>query len=104
MKEKPHEPWGWWLKNGNPPGDMWSAPRCGARNRRGAPCECPALRGRRRCRLHGGLSTGARTPAGRERSQQAVTKHGRYSRARREERRETQELLREWRRLMATLT
>ena len=43
-------------------------------------------------------------PAGRERSQQAVTKHGRYARARREERRQTRVLLREWRRLRAALT
>jgi glucans biosynthesis protein len=35
------------------------APRCGARTRAGAACQCPALRGRRRCRLHGGLSPGA---------------------------------------------
>jgi glucans biosynthesis protein len=32
---------------------------CLARNRAGAPCQAPALRGRRRCRLHGGWSTGA---------------------------------------------
>jgi hypothetical protein len=25
----------------------------------GTPCQCPAIRGRRRCRLHGGLSPGA---------------------------------------------
>ena len=38
---------------------LGSAPRCGARTRTGTPCRCPALRGRRRCRLHGGLSPGA---------------------------------------------
>ena len=36
-----------------------SAPRCGARTRAGTPCERPALHGRTRCRLHGGLSPGA---------------------------------------------
>lgn len=36
-----------------------AAPRCGARSRAGAPCQCPAIRGRSRCRLHGGLSSGA---------------------------------------------
>ena len=36
-----------------------SAPRCGAKTRAGTPCECPAMRGRKRCRIHGGLSTGA---------------------------------------------
>ena len=40
-----------------------AAPRCGARNRAGTPCQCPAMRGRNRCRLHGGRSTGA--PKGR---------------------------------------
>ena len=35
------------------------APRCGARTRAGGVCQRPAIRGRRRCRLHGGLSPGA---------------------------------------------
>jgi hypothetical protein len=35
------------------------APRCGARTRAGTPCQRPAMRGYRRCRLHGGLSPGA---------------------------------------------
>src|SRR6266436_6770510 len=35
------------------------AQRCGARTRAGAPCQRPAIRGRTRCRLHGGLSPGA---------------------------------------------
>jgi glucans biosynthesis protein len=39
--------------------NLRAARRCGARNRAGSPCECPALRGRSRCRLHGGKSTGA---------------------------------------------
>jgi len=38
-----------------------SAKRCGAQNRSGRPCQCPAVRGRMRCRLHGGLSPGAPT-------------------------------------------
>ncbi|MEY9189154.1 HGGxSTG domain-containing protein [Bradyrhizobium ottawaense] len=36
-----------------------SAKRCGAQNRAGQSCQCPAVRGRMRCRLHGGLSPGA---------------------------------------------
>jgi hypothetical protein len=39
--------------------NMRSAPRCGARTRAGSRCQRPALRGRSRCRLHGGLSPGA---------------------------------------------
>src|SRR4051812_14059413 len=69
-----------WLRNGNPVGDPSSAPRCGARTRGGKPCQSPAIRGMRRCRLHGGLSTGPRTPEGLARVRQANTRHGRYSR------------------------
>ena len=36
-----------------------AAPRCGARTRAGGACQCPAIRDRSRCRLHGGRSTGA---------------------------------------------
>jgi hypothetical protein len=32
-----------------------------------------------RCRLHGGLSTGPRTPEGLERMRRANTRHGKYS-------------------------
>jgi hypothetical protein len=35
------------------------APKCGARTRDGTPCRRLAIRGRRRRRLHGGLSPGA---------------------------------------------
>ena len=35
------------------------APRCGAKTRAGGACQCPAIGGRSRCRLHGGRSTGA---------------------------------------------
>ena len=33
--------------------------RCGAKNRAGRPCRSYPMKGKRRCRLHGGLSTGA---------------------------------------------
>ena len=39
--------------------NLRQAPRCGARTRTGTACQRPALRGRKRCRLHGGLSPGA---------------------------------------------
>jgi hypothetical protein len=35
------------------------APRCGAKTRAATSCRSPALRGRKRCRLHGGHSRGA---------------------------------------------
>ena len=74
-----------WLKHGNPPGDPSQAPRCGARTRKDQPCRAPAVRGKRRCRMHGGRSTGPRTPAGRERSTRARWTHGRYSAERQRE-------------------
>lgn len=52
---------------------MLDAPRCLARNRRGSPCLAPALRGKRRCRLHGGHATGP--PKG----NRNALKHGVYS-------------------------
>jgi hypothetical protein len=33
--------------------------RCGAKTRTGARCQSPPVPGRKRCRLHGGLSPGA---------------------------------------------
>lgn len=39
--------------------NLGRARRCGARNRAGTSCQSPAIRGRSRCRLHGGLSPGA---------------------------------------------
>jgi hypothetical protein len=66
------------LKNGNRSGDPTKAPRCGARarSRGGQPCQAPAVRGKRRCRMHGGISTGPRTPEGLERSRGAVGSTG----------------------------
>ena len=53
-----------------------ACPRCGARTRRGTPCRGLAVRNRRRCRMHGGLSTGPRTADGLERMRAAKTTHG----------------------------
>ena len=51
---------------------------CGAKTRSGAPCEKFPMDCKRRCRLHGGLSTGPKTVAGRAVISAANTKHGRY--------------------------
>jgi glucans biosynthesis protein len=40
------------------PANLASAPRCGARTRLGAQCQSPAVRGRQRCRMHGGTNPG----------------------------------------------
>jgi hypothetical protein len=42
-------------------------PRCGARTRKGTPCLVRVEAGKRRCRFHGGLSTGPRTAEGKAR-------------------------------------
>ena len=68
----------WWS------GDPSVSPRCLAKTRSGAPCRAPAMWSKKagrytRCRLHGGASTGPRTPAGLERCRKANWKHGRRS-------------------------
>jgi len=89
-----------WLKNGNPPGDLSTVARCGARTRRGTACRCPAM-ANGRCKLHGGKSTGPRTEAGLEAIRRARTKHGYYSASAIEERRYDRLLLRSLRSLLA---
>lgn len=91
-----------WLKNGNPVGDFTRAPRCGARTRRGTPCQCPGMPNGR-CRLHGGLSTGPRTAEGIERIRRAVTKHGRYTAAAKAEARYVRSLVKQSRAALTEL-
>ena len=62
-------------------GAHWPGQRCFAKTRQGTPCRNPVVTDRNRCRMHGGLSTGPRTPEGKARSIAAHTKHGRRSRA-----------------------
>jgi hypothetical protein len=47
-------------------------PRCGARTRAGGSCKAPALPDKERCRMHGGLSTGPKTPEGKARTLAAL--------------------------------
>jgi hypothetical protein len=62
-------------------GPDWPGRRCGAKTRQGTPCQNPAIKKRARCKLHGGLSTGPRTPEGKAGVAAAHTKHGRRSKA-----------------------
>ena len=50
---------------------MNQAPRCGARTRDGSPCRSPAVRGKRRCRMHGGAAGSGGQPGNRN-----ALKHG----------------------------
>jgi hypothetical protein len=59
-------------------------PMCGAKTRKGTPCQRSVVLGKTRCPNHGGLSTGPKTAEGRARSAEAVRA---YWARRREERR-----------------
>src|ERR1700730_844079 len=99
MIQQPHAKRRGWLKNGNPPGDLSKAKRCGARTRAGPPCKAPAMPNGR-CRMHGGPSTGPRTEAGIAAIRASRTKHGRYSQASKHRRREARAILRVIRELL----
>jgi hypothetical protein len=60
-------------------GPNWPGIRCLAKTRRGTECQSAAYKHNGRCRLHGGLSTGAKTQRGLERISGANLKHGRQT-------------------------
>lgn len=61
--------------------------QCHAHSRRtGLQCRAPAIKGKRVCRFHGGLSTGPKTQTGRQRCAEAKTIHGRETTLIRKER------------------
>ena len=72
---------------------MHAAPRCGAKTRRGTPCQSPAM-ANGRCRMHGGKLPGA------PRGNRYAWKHGYYSAAEKRKRKEVHALIREMRSLM----
>ena len=86
--KQPHAKRYGWLKNGNPPGDFSKASRCGAKTRKGKPCQAPAM-ANGRCRMHGGKSPGA--PVG----NQYALKHGLRTKTAIAERQMISRLLRE---------
>ena len=66
-------------------GVNWPGKRCLAKTRRGTPCQKPAIRGKGRCQLHGGRSTGPKTPEGLKRLAELNTVHGQRTKDRRAE-------------------
>ena len=61
--------------------------RCSAKSKRSQErCRNPAIKGKTKCKHHGGRSTGSKTPEGKARQIAANTKHGNETRAIREER------------------
>jgi hypothetical protein len=68
---------------------MLGSPRCGARTRAGSACAAPAVKGKRRCRRHGGAE-GVGAPKGNRNAH----KHGLYSAAELAERRRIMDFVR----------
>ena len=56
-------------------GPMLASPRCGAKTRAGETCRAPAVRGKRRCRMHGGAAE-----SGAPRGNRNARKHGLFTR------------------------
>lgn len=52
----------------------FGCPLCMAKNRRGLPCIALGSGAGGRCRFHGGLSTGPKTPQGRQRALEALAR------------------------------
>jgi ribosomal protein L32 len=76
-----------------------ASPRCGARTRAHTRCKGPAMPNGR-CRMHGGASTGPRTPEGLQRIVKARMVHGAYGAEMRELRRLMRALNEERRRVL----
>jgi hypothetical protein len=74
---------------------MLASPRCGAKTRTAGACRAPAVRGKMRCRMHGGAEG-----SGAPRANRNARKHGLFTRDAIEERREIRALLGEARRLL----
>jgi hypothetical protein len=69
-------------------GPMLTSLRCGAKTRAGTPCNSPAVRGKQRCRMHGGAK-GSGAPRG----NQNALKHGLYTREELEFQRKVRDML-----------
>jgi hypothetical protein len=76
-------------------GPMLASPRCGAKTRTGGPCRAPAVRGKRRCRMHGG-TPGSGVPSG----NQNARRRGLFTREAIAERKQIQALIGEVRKLL----
>ena len=78
---------------------MLESPRCGARTRSGGACRAPAVRGKARCRMHGGAA-GSGAPRG----NRNALKHGVFTKEARERRARLCKLMREANRLLRELS
>ena len=80
------------IRNTSP---MLASPRCGAKTRSGAACRSPAVRGKKRCRMHGGAAG-----SGAPKANQNARKHGLFGGDAIAERKQIQALLGEARKLL----
>ena len=76
---------------------MRTSPRCGAKTRKGTPCQAPAVAGRKRCRMHGGAQ-GSGAPKG----NQNALKHGLYTAEAKALNKHIRQLLREGKKVIET--
>ena len=77
---------------------MLASPRCGAKIRAGGSCRSPAVRGKRRCRMHGG-APGSGAPRGNRNAR----KHGLFTRDAIAKRKRIQALLGEARKFLQAM-
>jgi hypothetical protein len=76
-------------------GPMQASPRCRAKTRFGEACRSPAIRGKRRCRMHGGV-----VKSGAPKGNRNARKHGRFTKAAIGERKQIEALLGEARKVL----
>jgi glucans biosynthesis protein len=77
---------------------MLASPRCGARTRSGLLCRSPAVRGKKRCRMHGGAK-GSGAPRGNTNA----LKHGAYTKDALTRRSQMRDLIKEAQKLLRDL-
>ncbi len=77
---------------------LMTSPRCGAKTRAGGSCRAGAVRGRKRCRMHGG----AKGSGGQKRNRNA-RRHGLFTKDAITERRQIRDLLGEAQKFLQTL-
>jgi len=76
-------------------GPMLASLRCGARTRLNESCRSPAVRGKKRCRMHGGAPG-----SGASKQNQNAFKHGLFTKDAIEERKQVQALIGQARKLL----
>jgi ribosomal protein L32 len=78
------------------PASLQAAPRCGAKTRAGHACQSPAVKSRKRCRMHGGAA-GSGAPKGKRNGHYAT---GLFTEEMLNERQTIREIVAETRELM----